>query len=160
MPALATSYVQRPSLRPHDFLIDQRGNEARYVPSTLVPLEISGDVYLNRLELRFRYITSESSASRKFSSGQAEVEVGKFTQKILGISLTFDANYESVLASFDIAAKYVRKLRASLQKPSIQKSYEFVAEFLEQAKNDFKNPKMKHDLERMFLASSLQERRD
>lgn len=160
MPALAKSYVQRPSLKPHDYLIDQRPNEARYVPSSLVPTEVVGDVRPTRLELRFRYITSESPSPRKIQVREVEVEVGKFTQKVLMISVTFAPNYESLLASFDEAAKALRKTRASLAKPSIQKSYDLIAEFLEIAKSDFKGKKMKQDLESIFVAALTQERQD
>ncbi len=160
MPALAKSYVQRPSFKPHDFLIDKRANEVRYVPSSLVPTETVGNVGPTRLDLHFRYITSESPASKKLVFKGIEIEVGKFTQKILAISFTYDPTYQSLLHGFDEAAKSVRKARGSLSKPSIQKSYELIAEFLGIAKNDFNKPKMKADLENMFLAAREQKRRD
>jgi hypothetical protein len=157
MPALAKAYVQRPTLRPTDFLIGERAHETRYVPSSLVPAEIVGTIYPNKLQLDFRYISFESPAAKKFSLDDVEIVLGKFTGKILTIIISFEPNYEKLVASFDVAAHAVRKARAKLEKESTQKSYDLISYFLSQAKLDFQSEKMKKELEAAWFAKNARD---
>ncbi|HEY6243074.1 MAG TPA: hypothetical protein VIX17_03970 [Pyrinomonadaceae bacterium] len=155
MPAqtLSTPYQQRPNLQLHDFLIGQKQNEKRYVPLTLVPKEIEGKIFTDRLELTFAYIASESASPRKFRNGDVELDLGRSTQKILAISVSFEPNYRGLLVAIEKVIKSVKLARASIDRESIQKSYNLITEFLEQAKRDF-STYMKDDLEKMFREKS------
>ena len=146
---LAKPYIQRPTLKPSDILIGERDHESRYVPSSLVPTEIVGTIYRNKLQLDFKYISNES-AGKKVSDDKIEIETGKFTGKILAISISFEPHYENVISSFDAASKIVRNARTRLTKQSTHKSYDLILEFLAKAKSDFQSEKMKTELEALF----------
>lgn len=152
MPAqtLSTPYLRRSSFEPSDFLIGQKENEVRYVPSSLVPSEIVGNIYSDRLDLIFRYMSEESPLEKKFRRGDVEIEIGKYTQKILSISLSFKPRQSSLMASIDEAIKAVKAASTAIDRRSIQKSYSLILDVLDDVKRDFKSPQMKQDLELQF----------
>lgn len=151
---LSTPYLRRPNLQHSDYLISQRHNEMRYVPSSLVPSEIEGNIYTDRLVLVFRYITAESALEKKFRRGNVELELGKYTKKILAISLSFKPKQSSLLAAIDEAVKTVRIAGGMLDRTSIQKSYSLIVDFLNHTKEDLNTPSMKRTLENQFRHKS------
>jgi len=142
-------YVRRPQFKPNDFLISQKPNEVRYLPSTLVPIEIVGDISPNRIDFHFKYSGLESPHVRKFPKEGVEITVGKYTNKVLGISLSFEPTYADLISSVDLGVTAVKKARAFLVKDSVQKSYDLIVDFLSQAKKDF-GTNAKNALEDMF----------
>ena len=155
MPVTATKeYIRRPTLTRNELLIDEKENETRYVPSSLVPSEIVGTIYRNKLKLEFKYISPESSGKKLFPLKDVEIELGKFTEKILAISVSFEPTYENLLDSFDVAAKAIRKARVGLPRASAQKSYDLISSFLAQAKEDFRTEKKRSELNSLFVTAA------
>jgi hypothetical protein len=148
--ALATlPYSQRPNLQPSDFLIGQKQNESRYVPSSLVPIEISGEIFRDHAQIIFKYTTSENPSSKKFKHANVELDLGRSTQKILTVSLSFEPTHRSLISAIDEATKTIDLAKSLLSRPSIRKSYDLGIDFLRKAKRDF-NTHMKRELEEMF----------
>jgi len=147
--AVATPYLRRPHLRQSDFLIGEKPNESRYVPSSLVPTEIEGNIHPTRLNIIFRYITPESPSSKKFRHRNAQLELGRSTKKILQVSIVFEPNHNSLIRAIDEAIKAIKLAKAGVTRPSLQKSYNIISEFLEQARTDFLTD-MRRELEEMF----------
>lgn len=151
MPAqtVSTPYLRRPNLEPSDFLIGQKQNESRYVPTSLVPSEIEGSIFTDRIEFVFRYINPESPSAKKFRHKNIELELGRATKKILQISLSFEPNYSHLMSAIEEAKKTVELARVDVDRPSIRKSYNIIINFLEQAERDFRT-NMRSELEDMF----------
>lgn len=147
--SLSTPYLRRPHLRPADILISQNQNESRFVPSSLVPTEIVGEISLDALDLTFKYISPESPDPKRFRNGNVELEIGRSTKKILRISLLFESNHAALISAIEQAIKTVKLARSTIDRPSIQKSYNVIANILLTAKRDFSTD-MKRDLEEMF----------
>lgn len=147
-------YTHRPQFTPDDFLISKKGNESRYVPASLVPENIVGDIFPNRVIFYFAYSVPEtSSVSKTFDN--TEIATGKYTGKILSITLSFQPDFASLMAAFENARTAIRKAKAFTQKNSIQKSYEIIANFLNQAQREF-STEMRVDIERMFTENKSQ----
>jgi hypothetical protein len=145
----STPYLRRSNLQPSDFLIGQKQNETRYVPSSLVPTEIEGEINRDEVDFFFRYISPESASSRKFRNRNVELQLGRSTKKILQISVSFEPNYPALISAIEQAIKTVKLAKSDVNRLSIQKSYTIIVDFLETAKRDFIT-NMKQDLEEMF----------
>lgn len=147
--SLSTPYLRRPHLRPADVLISQKQNESRFVPSSLVPMEIVGAISLDALDLTFKYMSSENPDPKRFRNGNIELEIGRSTKKILRIFLSFEPNHAALISAMDQAIKTVKIARSAIDRPSIQKSYNVITDILLTAKRDFATD-MKQGLEEMF----------
>ncbi|HKR22186.1 MAG TPA: hypothetical protein VJS17_06295 [Pyrinomonadaceae bacterium] len=105
------------------------------------------------MEFTFRYITPESPSPKKFRHRNAELELGRSTKKILQVSIDFEPNHNSLIRAIEEAIKAIKLAKADVTRPSMQKSYNIISDFLEQARTDF-HTDMKRQLEEMFRQNS------
>jgi hypothetical protein len=133
----------RPDFGLKDLVLHEERGETSYLPDEFAPHTVTATISADhQCNLSFEYSINEDSGANLVIDAGSTVSVGKYSGKILRITVSFSSR-QDLIQRFLVVAEFLGARQKLLPKLSYQKHYEIVVGTLLSITNEMRdNPEM------------------